>query len=649
MIYLNVQFVSPTELPGCFGRGFKPLTWIGFWVLLLVLAGCQSSDQSNSVHNFNEYRGHELFWEGFGKFESGFLKEALADLNEAVRLGADNAVVYHIRGKIQAEMSSHEAAIADYDRAIRQNPTLGEVYYDRGIAKDALGRQEEAMDDYSQATRLNFRIEAKTVPNSRITVSKATPAGPTPFATPAGSNSTAKGPLAKVEGDGIEFARIKVPAANLRSGPGTEYRIVSSENQNTLIEVTGQNSDGSWLQLASGEWIHVSLLDQIPGNLPRIAAEQPKDSLSKTTPVPTSPTSGNSNTTAVTPVPTATSIPVPTATSIPVPTATSTVTPTPAPDLYSMRSQMLALINEARAEHGLAPVRLGNNAAAQSHAEEMLQKRFFSHWNSEGLTPYMRYTLAGGHGYSAENIYFRGTGTPNQCIPHDVADWLSSSMEGLMNSPGHRANILTEKHTTVHLGIGHNCGTLTIVQLFSGEYIRYSSEPRIERGILKGQGRALLQADFSRGLQLALRWDPSPHSLTTSLLFQSSCYSPGPTVAFVLAPLPPNSNYPEDRTTLEFTRCVTPYEGESSFIIPTNSEERAQARKEIKQRPKVPESLEIPFVTARVLSFQDDQFQFEVDISEILDDWGSGVYTVVLFGSLGQEFTGLSEYSLFVD
>ena len=204
-----------------------------------------------------------------------------------------------------------------------------------------------------------------------------------------------------------------------------------------------------------------------------------------------------------------------------------------------------------------------------------------------------------------------------------------------MNSPGHRANILTPKHTDVHLGIGHNCGTLTIVQLFSGEYIQYSSEPRIERGILTGQGRALLQADFSRGLQLILTWDPSPHSLTTSLLFQSYCNSLGPTVAIVRAPLPPNSNYTEDWTTSEYSRCVTPYEGDSSFIIPANIEDRAQARKEIKQRSEVSESHEIPYVTAKVLSVQDGEFQFEVDISEISDDRGSGVYTVILIGVLG--------------
>ena len=282
----------------------------------------------------------------------------MADLDEAVRLGTDNAVVYHIRGKILAEMSSHEAAISDYDRAIGRNPTLGEAYYDRAIAKVALGRQAEAVNDYSQAARLNFRMEAKLDPNSRVTVPKATPVSPMSTVTPVGSKSPTVVPLVNLEGDDTWFARIKVPAANLRSGPGTEYNIIGFEIKDTLLELAGQNVDGSWLQLTSGEWLHVSLLDQIPKNLPVVEAKQPKESLSRTTPVPASPTSDIAPTFTVAPAPTATPEP-PVA---PAPTGTPTFAPTPTPDLYSMRSQMLALINEARAEHGLAPVRLGNNS-----------------------------------------------------------------------------------------------------------------------------------------------------------------------------------------------------------------------------------------------------------------------------------------------
>ena len=68
------------------------------------------------------------------------------------------------------------------------------------------------------------------------------------------------------------------------------------------------------------------------------------------------------------------------------------------------RQQLLALINADRGAHALSSVVLGNNSAAQGHAEDMLRHDYISHWDPLGLTPYMRYTLAGGEAYEAENV-----------------------------------------------------------------------------------------------------------------------------------------------------------------------------------------------------------------------------------------------------
>ena len=64
---------------------------------------------------------------------------------------------------------------------------------------------------------------------------------------------------------------------------------------------------------------------------------------------------------------------------------------------------MLELINQARAEAGAPPVVLGDNHAAQLHAESGLANCFGSHWGIDGLKPYMRYSLAGGYQSNGEN------------------------------------------------------------------------------------------------------------------------------------------------------------------------------------------------------------------------------------------------------
>ncbi len=104
--------------------------------------------------------------------------------------------------------------------------------------------------------------------------------------------------------------------------------------------------------------------------------------------------------------------------------------------------EVLILVNQVRAEYDLAPVQWHEGAAAVAlaHSKDMRDRDFFDHVNPDGLDAGDRLTAAGvefsGWG---ENIA-RGYLTPE------------SVMEGWMNSPGHRANILSEHWT--HLGIG---------------------------------------------------------------------------------------------------------------------------------------------------------------------------------------------------
>lgn len=65
--------------------------------------------------------------------------------------------------------------------------------------------------------------------------------------------------------------------ANVREGPGTDFPVVASAQPGQALVVSGQDSTGQWLQLASGYWIAASLVDNIPPNLPvtAVAAQLP--------------------------------------------------------------------------------------------------------------------------------------------------------------------------------------------------------------------------------------------------------------------------------------------------------------------------------------------------------------------------------------
>ena len=115
---------------------------------------------------------------------------------------------------------------------------------------------------------------------------------------------------------------------------------------------------------------------------------------------------------------------------------------------------MLMLINEERAAAGLDPLRFNGdlNEAAEDHSDWMLESDVFSHTGEDGSSVRDRaveagYTLAGNWAIG-ENIGWQSErGDPG--IEDDVRD----IHRGLMESPGHRANILSADYDEIGIGI----------------------------------------------------------------------------------------------------------------------------------------------------------------------------------------------------
>ena len=150
--------------------------------------------------------------------------------------------------------------------------------------------------------------------------------------------------------------------------------------------------------------------------------------------------------------------------------------PLPIADLQAL---MLRLVNSDRDANGLRPVVWDETAAAigQKHAEEMARMDYFSHWDTAGRGPDTRYALEGGLASAMENISSRWDTRFIGRIGVSSSDWESAIREaqvGLMNSPGHRANILTPAHTQLGIGIAFNLNTgkLYIAQEFVDQYVK---------------------------------------------------------------------------------------------------------------------------------------------------------------------------------
>ncbi|MCG7336689.1 CAP domain-containing protein [Sporosarcina sp. ACRSM] len=104
--------------------------------------------------------------------------------------------------------------------------------------------------------------------------------------------------------------------------------------------------------------------------------------------------------------------------------------------------QLFDLTNAARVRHGLSALQWEGKVAetARSHSIDMADHDYFSHENLQGKSPFDR--------MKDDGISFRSAG-------ENLAYGQSSSIfahEGLMNSEGHRENILLDTYS--HLGIG---------------------------------------------------------------------------------------------------------------------------------------------------------------------------------------------------
>jgi uncharacterized protein YkwD len=137
-------------------------------------------------------------------------------------------------------------------------------------------------------------------------------------------------------------------------------------------------------------------------------------------------------------------------------------------NLDQLRQKALELVNGERREHGLETLSLGPdlNEAAQSHAEDMLQRNYYAHTSPEGATVADRYSDAGGSRWhvTAENIA-RCEGCPSPPTEERV----ERLHRGWMDSPPHRENIL--RRGLDRFGFGIITGSdqaLYAVQTFAG-------------------------------------------------------------------------------------------------------------------------------------------------------------------------------------
>ena len=168
-------------------------------------------------------------------------------------------------------------------------------------------------------------------------------------------------------------------------------------------------------------------------------------------------------------------------------------TTTEPPKLRNMveKRHMLDLINEARGRVGAPPVAMGTNNVAQIQADQLLEDCVSSHWGTDGLKPYQRYSLAGGYQVNGENFSGHGEcGLADTLLNwnDDPMEMVADSVAGLLDSPGHRETMLSPEYRKVNIGLAWDRNVFKVIQHFEGDYVDFDVLPVIEDGILELEG-----------------------------------------------------------------------------------------------------------------------------------------------------------------
>lgn len=124
--------------------------------------------------------------------------------------------------------------------------------------------------------------------------------------------------------------------------------------------------------------------------------------------------------------------------------------------LTADETKAFQLLNADRAANGLPALKVNMSLVrlAENYAQDMINRKYFSHYNPEGQSPFDRMKQAGiSYRYAGENLAINTN--------------VTTAEKAFMNSSGHRANILSPNYTEVGVGVRYDStGSAYVVQEF---------------------------------------------------------------------------------------------------------------------------------------------------------------------------------------
>ncbi len=207
------------------------------------------------------------------------------------------------------------------------------------------------------------------------------------------------------------------------------------------------------------------------------------------------------------------------------------------------RAAVVAQVNRARAAAGLPELAVDGllERVGNAHCGIQVEEGTIGHFSRSGVPPYLRYLLAGGHGFHRENAatYSSSAAVPDGALDAILARSVASMLAEIPPDDGHRRALLDPDVTHIGVGLAVRGGEVRMTQELATEAaVTWSSPP----AVVRPRSPVALGGTLARPWRPAaaqVLWGPLPRPLSTARANAIRAYGyPPPRVTLAANQLP---------------------------------------------------------------------------------------------------------------
>ncbi len=236
--------------------------------------------------------------------------------------------------------------------------------------------------------------------------------------------------------------------------------------------------------------------------------------------------------------------------------------------------------------------------------------------------------------------------------------YVKQAVEEMLSDPDQRAALLDPANANMEFGIARQDANIWLVVALSSDYADFESPPHIKsseiamKGRLKNGAKVVNDRESrttSDGLRVEIYYDSLPSRLSPGQLARTSCVDLGLMRTRLLRPLK-GSSYLNLAYSVQLPGCPNPQEVSTFAETPLSAEQDVEIRMQaMREAESIVRNQTGVLIVASEWDIEGESFSIRADLSELLTRFGDGLYTAVVYGSVGGERYVVAEYPMIVD